>query len=261
MRFGFTLIEMSIVLVIAGLLIGAVTAGRELIHAADVRKQIDQVRQIEVSLTAFKDKYEYYPGDMPNATSFWGTTDPSGNTISNGDGNTIIMSNGFQNAGNDCIQSYPDARHGTGTVFEGVYLWRHLHLAGLSDYNPHPTSGDQWLPLHLSPTFHIMVGCTLTNNPTSNAFIPANRRYAGPVTIFPWDIQFPGAAQPTGQLGTATPAGGIQQHDAWLIDTKLDDGSPTTGRLWVIGGCARNAATYMGTACGAYPYSALAKVM
>jgi prepilin-type N-terminal cleavage/methylation domain-containing protein len=62
---GFTLIEMSISLVIIGLLIAAVLKGQSLIDAARVDAAISKSKDLAAAVTEFKKRYRLYPGDMP----------------------------------------------------------------------------------------------------------------------------------------------------------------------------------------------------
>ncbi len=62
---GFTLIELSIVLVIIGLIIGGVLVGRDLIASSEIRAQIKQIEEFKTATNAFKAKYGYLPGDIP----------------------------------------------------------------------------------------------------------------------------------------------------------------------------------------------------
>jgi prepilin-type N-terminal cleavage/methylation domain-containing protein len=84
-RSGFTLIELSIVLVIIGLIVGAITAGSSLIKQATLRSVISEVKNIEISINTFKLTYNGLPGDLSNATSYWTSLATSQN--GNGDGN------------------------------------------------------------------------------------------------------------------------------------------------------------------------------
>ena len=67
---GFTMIELSIVLTIIGLIIGGVMVGRDLIHAAMIRKTITQKERFEAAASTFMAEYNYLPGDLPNAANF-----------------------------------------------------------------------------------------------------------------------------------------------------------------------------------------------
>lgn len=67
---GFTLIELSIVLVIIGLLVGGVLVGRDLIHQAELRSVVTDWSQFETATRTFKLKYNCIPGDCVNAAQF-----------------------------------------------------------------------------------------------------------------------------------------------------------------------------------------------
>lgn len=66
---GFTLIEIAIVLVIIGLLLGGVLKGQELINTARVRALNNNVDGITAAWFSFQDRYRAFPGDYLNASS------------------------------------------------------------------------------------------------------------------------------------------------------------------------------------------------
>lgn len=66
---GFTLIELSIVLVIIGLILVAVFKGESLIGASTSQAAQAAVKDLAAAMAAFRDRYGYLPGDMPNATT------------------------------------------------------------------------------------------------------------------------------------------------------------------------------------------------
>ena len=84
---AFTLIELSIVIVIIGLIVGGVLVGRDLINAAEVRSQISQIEKYNTAANTFKIKYGYLPGDIsdPTATAFGFSA--RGQYAGEGDGN------------------------------------------------------------------------------------------------------------------------------------------------------------------------------
>jgi len=81
-RAGFTLIELSIVLVVIGLIVGGVLVGRELVRASEVRTVVREFQNYQTALNTFKLKYGALPGDLTSGASFFTV---SGN--GNGNGN------------------------------------------------------------------------------------------------------------------------------------------------------------------------------
>ena len=64
-RSGFTLVELSIVLVIIGLLIGGILAAQSMISTAKINAQVQQIGQFDAMVLNFKTKFNYLPGDAP----------------------------------------------------------------------------------------------------------------------------------------------------------------------------------------------------
>ena len=105
-RHGFTLIEISIVLAILGLLVGGILAGQTLIHAQKLKNVLVQASTYRVAIQQFEEKYGGLPGDLPDAERIWGSAGggaycgliggspaevPSvGTSTCNGDGNGIL---------------------------------------------------------------------------------------------------------------------------------------------------------------------------
>ncbi len=112
---GFTLIEMAIVLVIIGLLLGGVLKGQELINSAKVKSLANDFRNIPVFIYGYQDKFKALPGDDANAIVHVAAT-------ANGNGNGVIDGNW-----ND---------PSTATTSEAVNFWQDVRLAGFA---PGPT--------------------------------------------------------------------------------------------------------------------------
>lgn len=109
---GFTLIEIAIVLVIIGLLLGGVLKGQELINNAKVRNIISQQDSYKAAFFAFQDRFRALPGDYSAASG----NIPGVSTAQNGDGNSQI------NASATCAN-------------EAVVAWVHLARAGFISGN------------------------------------------------------------------------------------------------------------------------------
>ncbi len=84
---GFTLVEIAIVLVIVGLLLGAVLKGQELIFNTKVKSTFNLSRESSAAISAYQDRYRAMPGDDASAASRF----PAAATVpTNGSGNGII---------------------------------------------------------------------------------------------------------------------------------------------------------------------------
>ena len=68
-RSAFTLVELSIGLVIIGLIIGGILVGQDLINAAAIRSQISQIEKYQTAVRTVQLKYGYLPGDIPDPTA------------------------------------------------------------------------------------------------------------------------------------------------------------------------------------------------
>ena len=121
-RHAFSLVELSIVLVILGLLVGGILAGQSLIRAAELRSITSQYAQYIAAVGAFRDKYFALPGDFTKATDFWTAADVDPATCRTAVGTGTATCNGN---GNGVIASF------TLGVDEHFRAWQHLANAGL----------------------------------------------------------------------------------------------------------------------------------
>ncbi|MUI16532.1 prepilin-type N-terminal cleavage/methylation domain-containing protein [Massilia dura] len=76
---GFTLVEIAIVLVIIGLLLGGVLKGQSLIDNAKVKNVIQQSTSLQAAVNAYQDKFRALPGDDAQATAHVPGTSGNGN--------------------------------------------------------------------------------------------------------------------------------------------------------------------------------------
>ena len=115
---GFTLIELAIVLVIIGLLLGGVLRGQELINSAKVKNMAADFRNTPVYVYAYQDKFRALPGDDKGAVAHLGLTALTGTTASSeiGDGDGVIEG----------------AWDSTTATNESALFWLHVRKAGLA---------------------------------------------------------------------------------------------------------------------------------
>lgn len=111
---GFTLVEIAIVLVIIGLLIGGVLKGQALIDSAKAKNLMQDFRGVPLMLHSYRDKYRALPGDDGNAARHLCPSSAPACTTG-GDGNGRIDGNWDDDAGSEAFR-----------------LWQQLRLAGLA---------------------------------------------------------------------------------------------------------------------------------
>ena len=112
---GFTLVEIAIVLVIIGLLLGGILKGQEMITQAKIKNVINDFNGVTVAVTSYQDRYRALPGDDGNATTRWTTQNPA-----SGNGDGVIL--GKYNA--TVAGAAPAAAE------ESNLFWQHLRIAG-----------------------------------------------------------------------------------------------------------------------------------
>jgi prepilin-type N-terminal cleavage/methylation domain-containing protein len=128
---GFTLVELAIVMIIIGLLIGGILKGQEMIENAKVTSTIAQIKSFQAALNSFRDTYSGMPGDMRNATTRVPNCVAATNCI-NGNGNGLI-GQANPNINNVIV----DDTAGSGQ--ETTMAWKHLVLANLISSVPSDT--------------------------------------------------------------------------------------------------------------------------
>lgn len=219
---AFSLVELSIVLVILGLLTGGILAGQSLIRAAELRAVSTEYSRYVTATQSFRDKYFALPGDMTNATVFWG---PSANcpgsssqgttdgTTCNGDGNGLVDFRG---------------PYTSPTANETLRYWQHLGSAGLIEGQYNGVTAD---------ASGYYFGVSAANSPKSklsNGYwsIFQGDNTAGAFAGGMFNIRYINNFLLGGLSGTSwnsTPL--LKPEEAWNIDTKIDDGKPGTGKI------------------------------
>jgi len=227
-QIGFTLIELSIVLVIIGLIVGGVLVGQDLIKAAEIRATVAQYEKYNSAMNTFRTKYNGMPGDLATATANSFGINPSAGTLTGGGGNGDSL---ITDASNMTAGSNFNTPHG-----ETVLVWQQLSAANLVDGS-----------FGASATVTGGLGAS----PTPALYFPAakmgrgNYWIAGSSSGLNYYALANVTALTAGALGTATytsaAGGAITPVEAFNIDTKLDDGVPNTGIVQARGAQAATA--------------------
>ncbi len=212
---AFSLVELSIVLVILGLLTGGILTGQSLIRAAELRSATTEMSKYLTVVHTFRDKYFALPGDMSNATKFWGSMTNCGAANPSGSGTQTC-----DGTGNGTLSGAAAA----GQTAEVFTFWQHLANAGLIEGTYTGITGP-------SGTVNAVIGTNVpasklpTAGWTASTYNPASDpnnfayNYGNSLTLGANN----GALDTSGKI--------LTPEEAWNIDTKIDDGRPGTGSV------------------------------
>ncbi|MFT7087254.1 MAG: prepilin-type N-terminal cleavage/methylation domain-containing protein [Rickettsiales bacterium] len=242
---AFSLIELSIVLIIIGLLIAGVTGGASLIKNASLRSVGTEARGYQTAVNGFFDRYTAYPGDYNSLIPGTFSADTTLTTNATG----VFGNNDGQ------IQYYaPNATNTTAdNRLEGNIAWQHLKNDGFVDASFTPGNADITGGA-LVNTFVLTAASTAVPAVDTVAGMPASKigRGAGwafdyvtnhNVIILTGTVTAPTTAASTAAI-TMTPTAALTPSDARAIDIKSDDGIANAGKIRSVGG---NDATTAGT--------------
>lgn len=214
-RRAFTLVELAIVLVIIGLIVGGVLVGQDLIKAAGIRANVTQIERYDTAANTFLNKYNGLPGDLRNPTRYFSsvTNATGGDAQGDGDGLIETVRGGLIPCTSySCISG------------EALLFWYELSQAGLiteastvSDMATVSfTPSDSNMPmLRTGENARI----TLQADTGRNYYIIMNPNANGNGIVN-------GRSNPTGNFGA-----GLSPFTAYNMDVKMDDGVPTSGKF------------------------------
>lgn len=192
---GISLVETIVVVTVIALLAGIIAGAVNIMKGAELRGFISEVKSFQGAIESFDLKYGDYPGDIPDATTYW-----SGGLTENGDGDGNIF---YINGG----------------LREGLRAWQHLALSGFIDgnYTGVATSGNQAdIGINVPASSRVKVGYYIDNDD-----------FTGAGTTVRNEIILGGFSS-----GSANDAAALVPQEANLIDTKMDDGIPDSGLVF-----------------------------
>nr|WP_294840729.1 prepilin-type N-terminal cleavage/methylation domain-containing protein [uncultured Methylotenera sp.] len=203
---GFTLIELAIVLVIIGLLLGGVLKGQELINSAKAKSIAGDFKNAQIFIYGYQDKFKALPGDDASVVAHVGSTATLATT-----GGTV---------GNARIEG---AWNSSTLTDESALFWQHVRLAGFAT-GPTNTGDANYLPrnsdngrigVQSMSSFNTITGMT-------GLYVVCSENIAGRL-VKQIDINMDDGNTATGSLmaivsGTATP----------VATTAIAEGSPYT---------------------------------
>lgn len=198
MKKGFTLVELSIVLVIIGMLTGGVLVGQMMIRNVRINKVISEKQQFDILVNLFYEEYKYMPGDFPGGYASFGSSCGNNVTIDH-----VGANGGCNGNGNGQV----DYAHPS----ESYLVWSQLAGGGYlqGKYYPGWVSGIGMVPGNNAPKAPFNnSGWFFTSGSKDNYVI----RISG---------QQPGGDQPY--------SGVMSPTDALAIDKKIDDGIADKG--------------------------------
>ena len=197
---GFTLVELAVVMIIIGLLIGGILKGQEMISNAQVTAMVAQMKGIEAAASTFRDQYDAFPGDMANASTR--LVNCAVNPCNNGNGDARINVN---------VGAAPTLAD------EGAFFWNHMRVTDLI------TGFDGSATLSFGaaiPVAEIGGGYLVGHTSTGVTDFTATEMRPGHYIVL------------TGQLADAANGTGIlTASQAARIDRKMDDGRSNSGSV------------------------------
>lgn len=220
---GFTLIELSIVLVIVALLAGGVLVGQDLIEAAENRRMVTQIEEYQAITYAFRMKYNGLPGDLKNATTFWGNahTGSSGGECNNNVTDTGTGTQTCNGTGNKKIGASTSEER-----YERFRYWQHLSNAGLIEdtytgVNDVAGASDATVNVNIPSFVKEDAGSVIQ-------YLPNTMANHGHYFDGFYGQMFLIIGSPPNNINY-TPV--FKPMTTLNIDTKLDDGAPGTGNI------------------------------
>ena len=207
---GFTLVELSIVLIIIGLIIGGIIKGQELVTNARVASGIGTLKTIDAAVTTFKQAYGNMPGDINNSSTR--VPNCTGNCATNGN------ENGYLDQTPDVVQSMGN---------EASAFWAQLSAANiLGGIDSVPTGVIEG---ESHPKFDV-------NGALRIGYHQGGAPINGSTTLQPSAAgHYIAVTRDLNANADNVAANALTPSEAYRLDVKIDDDVPNTGILLASG--------------------------
>ncbi len=197
---GFTLVELSVVMIVIAAIVSAIFLASNIIMQAKVRRLVIEMNQYQTAIDNFRDQYHAVPGDFAQAFNIWGTQCAASAAACNGNGNHIIE---WSNST---------------TGVESLLAWRHLTLAQLipGSYPGSATvSGQSDIGINIPSSIFSGAGVELYTQATTPSGNQGLSMQIAGATANSW----------------ANSANVMTPKEAMAVDIKIDDGVGKTGSI------------------------------
>lgn len=224
---GFTLVELAIVMIIIGLLIGGILKGQELIANAQITATSSQVKAVEAALTTFRDSYDAIPGDILAPATRLPNCPAASDCATAG-------------SGNNRIAQTPVVAAGAVNASEATRFWTHLAAADLlGGVSSTPTAiawGDALPAAEIAGGLIVGYAAGIGDLTGSGAATANSGHY---LSI---------RNDPAVAIAASNANAALRPTQAARIDRKLDDGVADTGSVLAAGAEAAGANCFNGAA-------------
>ncbi|MCH2546219.1 MAG: prepilin-type N-terminal cleavage/methylation domain-containing protein [Alphaproteobacteria bacterium] len=212
---GFTLVELSIVLVIIGVIAGGVLVGRDLIRSTRIKNMIEEKNTFDAAITQFTDRFSAKPGDFRRATELWGAA----------------ASCAVAETGKATCDGNADGKIGpVGQEAERYRIWQHLSNAELIKGKFNGVNDEPQSDIPTGKWGLFWLGDSVGNVSGSSAFFNARYGHILVLGINPSQSALGDSAVFTSILYPA---------EMRSLDEKYDDGMAGKGNIVTqLGGCA-----------------------
>ena len=198
---AFSLIELSIVLIVIGIVMGVVLVGRTLINQSQLHKIVASYHQYFMAVRLFKEQYNALPGDYADAFTVWGTSCAADAARCNGNNNDVISYDSGVNPDDDR---------------ESMRVWQHLTLS------------------KILPGSYSGVGAIYNSTNTPQIGFLDGEFFIESSPSWNWSQSQNGMMFAAASSGSWN--GLLTPNEAQKIDVKVDNGIANTGNLYGITG-------------------------